>query len=64
MVYEVYGDYIEGLEEDFWLILEYFGRDFVERKTKGLGTVGYSQMIPYQLQPIDLTQQTKPRISH
>ncbi|MBT0654152.1 site-specific integrase [Geomobilimonas luticola] len=34
MVYEVYGDYIEGLEEDFWLILEYFGRDFVEGKAK------------------------------
>ncbi|WP_223911440.1 site-specific integrase [Geobacter sp. AOG1] len=34
MVYEVYGDYIEGLEGDFWLILEYFGRDFVERKAK------------------------------
>lgn len=34
MVYEVYGDYIEGLEEDFWKILEYFGRDFVETKAK------------------------------
>jgi len=34
MIYEVYGDYIEGLEEDFWLILEYFGRDFVETKAK------------------------------
>lgn len=34
MVYEVYGDYVEGLEEDFWQILEYFGRDFVELKGK------------------------------
>lgn len=34
MVYEVYGDYIEGLEEDFWKILEYFGRDFIEPKGK------------------------------
>ena len=34
MIYEVYGDYIEGLEEDFWLILEYYGRDFVEGKAK------------------------------
>jgi integrase len=34
MVYEVYGDYIEGLEEDFWKILDYFGRDFVEPKGK------------------------------
>lgn len=32
MIYEVYGDYIEGLEEDFWKILEYFGKDFVEPK--------------------------------
>ena len=32
MVYEVYGDYIEGLEDDAWKILEYFGRDFIENK--------------------------------
>jgi len=31
---KVYGDYIEGLEEDFWQILEYFGRDFAEPKKK------------------------------
>ena len=34
MIYEVYGDYIEGLDEDFWQILEYFGRDFAEPKKK------------------------------
>lgn len=34
MVYEVYGDYIEGLEEDFWKILAYFGKDFIETKAK------------------------------
>ncbi|BEH10674.1 MULTISPECIES: hypothetical protein [Geobacter] len=34
MVYEVYGDYIDGLEEDFWKILEYFGRDSVETRAK------------------------------
>ena len=34
MIYEVYGDYIEGLDEDFWLILEYYGRDFAEPKRK------------------------------
>lgn len=32
MVYEVYGDYIEGLEEDVWKILAFFGRDFLETK--------------------------------
>ena len=32
MVYEVYGDYIEGLEEDREAILEYFGADFLAPK--------------------------------
>ena len=30
----IYGDYIEGLEEDFWLILEYYGKDFAQPKMK------------------------------
>lgn len=34
MVYEVYGEYIEGLEEDACNILEYFGRDFLQLKRK------------------------------
>jgi len=34
MIYEVYGDYIEGLEEDYWLILEYYGKDFAQPKMK------------------------------
>lgn len=34
MVYEVYGDYIDGLEDDFWQILEYFGQDFIQPKMK------------------------------
>jgi integrase len=34
MVYEVYGDYIEGLEEDYWKILEYMGKDFIQPKGK------------------------------
>ena len=29
MVYEVYGNYVEGLEEDREKILNYFGEDFV-----------------------------------
>jgi len=36
MVYEVYGDYVEGLEDDVMPILEYFGKDFVVQKTRGL----------------------------
>ncbi len=55
MVYEVYGDYIEGLEEDFWLILEYFGRDFVEPKRKTpphlLGYPGQMMTVPIDVFP-------------
>ena len=32
MIYEVYGNYVEGLEEDAGNILEYFGKDFVGLK--------------------------------
>ncbi len=50
MIYEVYGDYIEGLDEDFWLILEYFGRDFAEPRRNGNPSIyGYQDeqmMIP------------------
>ncbi|MDR3579044.1 MAG: hypothetical protein P4L44_03665 [Oryzomonas sp.] len=52
MIHEVYGDYIEGLEEDFWQIFEYYGRDFAEPKKKQSATVGYSQPIPFPQQPI------------
>jgi integrase len=37
MVYEVYGNYVEGLEEDAAAILHYYGRDFMnpgKRKTR------------------------------
>ena len=36
---EIYGDYIEGLEEDFWLILEYFDQDFAQPKMKQSATI-------------------------
>ena len=32
MVYEVYGDYVEGLENDRYQILNYFGQDFLDPK--------------------------------
>lgn len=57
MVYEVYGDYIEGLEEDFRQILDYFGRDFIEPKRKHLGAVGYSQNIVQLPQQYDFPHQ-------
>lgn len=31
MIYEVYGDYVEGLEEDYEKILAFFGEDFLRR---------------------------------
>jgi len=55
----VYGDYIEGLEEDFWQILEYFGQDFAQPKMKQSATVGYSQAIPYHLQPVNFPLQNE-----
>ena len=59
MIYEVYGDYIEGLEEDFWQILEYFGQDFAQPKMKQSATVGYGQTIPFQLQPSNFPQKNE-----
>ena len=34
MVYEVYGKYVEGLETDAGMILDYFGKDFTALKQK------------------------------
>lgn len=46
---KVYGDYIEGLEEDAWKILEYFGRDFIETKGQRpphfLGYTGSANLV-------------------
>jgi len=36
MVYEVYGNYIDGIETDYWDILNYFGKDFIEVKKRPL----------------------------
>lgn len=36
MIYEVYGDYVEGLEDDLMSILSYFGKDFVAQKRREL----------------------------
>ena len=32
MIYDVYGNYVDGLEEDAGKILEYFGKDFIGLK--------------------------------
>lgn len=34
MIYDVYGDYVEGLEEDHSQIMNYYGQDFLSRKNK------------------------------
>jgi integrase len=34
MVYEVYGNYVEGLEDDAKEMLDYFGKDFVLPRKK------------------------------
>jgi integrase len=34
MIYEVYGNYVEGLEKDVGKILSYFGKDFIDLKEK------------------------------
>jgi integrase len=49
MIYEVYGNYIEGLDEDLWQILEYFGRDFAEPKKKVMPST-----LEYQSEPATL----------
>jgi len=42
MIYEVYGNYVEGLEEDTESILEYYGEDFIRaKKIKNPATYGY-----------------------
>ena len=34
MVYEVYGNYVEGLEEDAEAIYHYYGEDFITPRKK------------------------------
>jgi integrase len=38
MVYEVYGHYLNGLEGDYWDIVNYFGKDFIDGKRKPLSS--------------------------
>jgi integrase len=54
MVYEVYGNYVEGLEKDADKILTYFGTDFIGKKEaapaalgKVLGKVWFSPMLTH-----------------
>jgi integrase len=38
MIYDVYGNYVEGLEEDAGKILDYFGKDFLGLKESTIST--------------------------
>ena len=38
MIYEVYGNYVEGLETDAGKILHYFGKDFMWLKQEATST--------------------------
>ncbi len=49
MIYEVYGDYIEGVEEDFWQILAYYGQDFAQPKMKQAPIGFYPTVYPGQV---------------
>lgn len=66
MVYEVYGNYVEGLEQDAPKILEYFGQDFIlpEMKQHALISMQQAMMQHYvqQMQqsviPVQLPENT------
>ena len=53
MIYEVYGEYVDGLEEDRLKILNYFGQDFLDpkqnthplRDARGWGKSGENQPL-------------------
>jgi hypothetical protein len=58
------GDYIEGLEEDFRQILEYFGKDYAQPKSKASVTMmeyqnGQAVVVLYQLPSLDLSPESK-----
>ena len=44
----MYGDYIDGLEDDFMQILEYLGQDFIQQKIKPQIVIDY--FMPQNMQ--------------
>jgi len=45
MVFEVYGNYVEGLEQDVMKILEYFGQDFIAPEVKQHAMITMQQAL-------------------
>lgn len=68
MVFEVYGNYVEGLEQDVEKILNYFGKDFIgpEVKQHAVITMQHAMMsqLAFQMQQVPpFHQPTYPLIS-
>ena len=54
MVYDVYGDYVDGLENEYEDILNYFGREFVEVKVRAMrGVLANAVTVGYENAPDD-----------
>jgi len=49
MVFEVYGNYVEGLEQDALKILEFFGKDFIAPEAKQHAIITMQQSMMPQL---------------
>jgi len=45
MVFEVYGNYVEGLEQDVVKILDYFGKDFIAPEVKQHAIISMQQAL-------------------
>jgi len=61
MVFEVYGNYVEGLEQDVIKILDYFGKDFIAPEVKQHAVFAMQQaLLPHlawQMQQLPSFQQ-------
>lgn len=60
MVYEVYGNYVEGLEEDAEMIYDYFGQECITPRKKEnpipfIYSTGYSRLVDSSILSISLS---------
>lgn len=62
MVFEVYGNYVEGLEQDVMKILEYFGKDFIAPEVKQHAVITNQQNLMPHL-AWQMQQSTYPLLS-
>lgn len=59
MVFEEYGNYIEGLAEDAWKIREFFGLDFLAPEIKGRDPQGAQWLEEVKAMILKMTQEGK-----